>query len=183
MSARENGWEWGGGERVFFDRGYRINYWWFGREAPAGPRTSWQARTPLRSHHSKILTISSSGRIVREAWLGRSIGLRHGMVEAIIDSGGRNATESPRASRDTMVMVAILLGWGFGLGCRMLRDKYCHTIDHQSPPGAKCRVVYPYSLALRRFPHPLGTVHWQDLVGLAYKWCDFRISFSGYGRS
>src|SRR6266850_2638337 len=95
------------GGKGFFNRGYRTSYW-LGREAPAGPRTSWQARTPLQSHHSKILTINSSGRIVREAWLGRSIGLWHAMVDAMVASGGRKGvTESPKATRDTMVMVAI----------------------------------------------------------------------------
>jgi hypothetical protein len=102
MSARENGWEWVGERRQRLVR----------REAPAGPRTSWQARTPLQSHHSKILTINSSGRVVREAWLGRSTGLWRAMVEASVASGGRKGViESPRVSRDTMVMVVIVVGW------------------------------------------------------------------------
>ena len=131
MSARKNGM--GVGGKAFQSR--LSSQLLVRREARAGTRTSWQARTPLQSHHSKILTINSSGRIVREAWLGRSTGLWRATVEASIASGGRKGvTESPRVSRDTMVMVAIVCQGGDWV---RLEDAEGYMSYHRSPVTAR----------------------------------------------
>ena len=77
-------------------------------------RTNWQASTPLKSHHSKIFTIISSGTTAIVNLLDFGADWECAIAEVATGGWGKGVIGWERVSRETIVMYDIT-PWGLRL--------------------------------------------------------------------